>query len=86
MKRTWGTFNFTFYPFSLKLVWIPIIDAIYYISYTHKSLIYLMLVPRVGFYVRISEPRIGGTHTTLLSILENLGVSVTSSIVLYVAE
>jgi hypothetical protein len=27
--REQGTFNFVFYPFSLKLAWAPIIDAIY---------------------------------------------------------
>jgi len=44
-----------------------------------------MLVSRVGFYARISDPCIGGTYITLLSMLGNLGASLTSSIVLYAA-
>jgi len=45
-----------------------------------------MLVARVGFYARISDPCIGGTYITLLSMLGNLGAKLTSSIVLYAAE
>lgn len=44
-----------------------------------------MLVSRVGFYARISDPCIGGTYITLLSMLGNLGASLTSSTVLYTA-
>jgi hypothetical protein len=51
----------------------------------NESLIYLMLVSRVGFYARISDPCIGGTYITLLSMLGNLGASLTSSTVLYTA-
>lgn len=45
-----------------------------------------MLVSRVGFYAKISDPCIGGTYITLLSMLGNLGASVTTSASLYVAE
>ncbi|CAF3364544.1 unnamed protein product [Rotaria socialis] len=51
----------------------------------NESLVYLMLVSRVGFYARISDPCIGGTYITLLSMLGNLGASLSSSSVLYAA-
>ena len=46
----------------------------------------LMLVGRVGFYARISDPCIGGTYITLLSTFGNLGRAIVSSIVFYVAD
>jgi PAT family acetyl-CoA transporter-like MFS transporter 1 len=61
----------------------PILISLFIIN---ESLIYLMLVSRVGFYARISDPSIGGTYITLLSMLGNLGASLTSSIVLFAAE
>jgi len=44
-----------------------------------------MLASRVGFYARISDPCIGGTYITLLSMLGNLGASLTSTAILYIA-
>ncbi|CAF0801255.1 unnamed protein product [Rotaria sordida] len=61
----------------------PILTCLFILN---ESLIYLMLVSRVGFYARISDPCIGGTYITLLSMLGNLGASLTSSAVLYIAE
>jgi hypothetical protein len=61
----------------------PILISLFIVN---EALIYLMLVARVGFYARISDPCIGGTYITLLSMLGNLGASLTSSIVLYAAE
>jgi PAT family acetyl-CoA transporter-like MFS transporter 1 len=61
----------------------PILIFLFIIN---ESLIYLMLVSRVGFYARISDPSIGGTYITLLSMLGNLGASLTTSIVLYAAD
>ena len=52
----------------------------------NEAVIYLMLVSRVGFYARISDPTIGGTYITLLSMLGNLGASISSSIILYAAH
>jgi hypothetical protein len=60
----------------------PILIGLFILN---ESLIYLMLVSRVGFYARISDPCIGGTYITLLSMLGNLGASLTSSTVLYTA-
>lgn len=60
----------------------PILICLFMLN---ESLIYLMLVSRVGFYARISDPCIGGTYITLLSMLGNLGASLTSSAVLYIA-
>ena len=60
----------------------PILICLFMVN---ESLIYLMLVSRVGFYARISDPCIGGTYITLLSMIGNLGASLTSSIVLFTA-
>ena len=51
----------------------------------NEATIYLMLVSRVGFCARISDPAVGGTYITLLSMVGNFGASLTTSIVLYVA-
>ena len=52
----------------------------------NETLIYLQLVSRVGFYAQISEPRIGGTYMTLVSTVGNIGQTVSSSAVLYLAN
>ena len=52
----------------------------------NETIIYLQLVARVGFYAQISEPRIGGTYMTLVSTLGNIGQTVSSSAVFYVAN
>jgi hypothetical protein len=73
-----------FTPYTLsRWYFYPILISLFIVN---ESLIYLMLVSRVGFYARISDPRIGGTYITLLSMLGNLGASLTSSTVLYAAE
>ena len=60
----------------------PILVVIFVIN---ESVIYLMLVSRIGFYTRISDPQIGGTYITLLTMLGNLGAGLTSSLVLFTA-
>lgn len=60
----------------------PILIVIFVIN---ESVIYLMLVSRIGFYTRISDPRIGGTYITLLTTLGNLGAGLTTSFVLFTA-
>ena len=73
----------SFTPFILsEWYFYPILICLFIIN---ESLIYLMLVSRIGFYARISDPSIGGTYITLLSTLANLGASLTSSAVLYAA-
>ena len=52
----------------------------------NEAIIYLQLVARVGFYAQVSEPRIGGTYMTLVSTVGNIGQSLSSSAVLYVAN
>lgn len=52
----------------------------------NEAFIYLMLVSRVGFYARVSDPSIGGTYITLLTMFGNLGSSFSSSAVLYAAN
>ncbi len=64
-------------------VFYPILITLFII---HETIIYLQLVARVGFYAQVSEPRIGGTYMTLVSTLGNIGQTVSSSVVLYVAN
>lgn len=52
----------------------------------NEAVLYIMIVSRVGFYARISEPRIAGTYMTLLAALSNLGHSLLSTSVLYIAN
>jgi Acetyl-coenzyme A transporter 1 len=46
----------------------------------------LLLSARVGFYARVSEPRIAGTYMTLLGTMSNIGQRVSSTLVLYIAN
>jgi len=46
----------------------------------------LRYTAHIGFFVAISEPRIGATYITLLNTVSNVGFSVNSSIVLYSAN
>ncbi|UJR10961.1 hypothetical protein I4U23_015146 [Adineta vaga] len=52
----------------------------------NELFVYLMTVSIIGFFARISEPRIGGTYMTLLATLYNLGHALSSTLVLYIAE
>jgi hypothetical protein len=60
----------------------PILIALFMLN---ESLIYLMIVTRVGFFARICDPCIGGTYITLLNTLGNLGGSLLATAVLYLA-
>jgi nitrate/nitrite transporter NarK len=64
-------------------IFYPILITLFVIN---ETIIYLQLVARVGFYAQISEPRIGGTYMTLVSTLGNIGQTVSSSVVLYIAD
>ena len=66
--------NWYFYPILLILLCL------------NESVHYVMIVSRVGFNARISEPRIAGTYMTLLAALSNLGHSLLSTSVLYIAN
>lgn len=66
-----------------KIYFYPLLILLFIVN---EALIYLMLVCRVGFYARISDPKIGGTYITLCSTLGNLGASISLSAVYYVAE
>lgn len=67
------------YPY----IFYPILMTLFVIN---ETIIYLQLVARVGFYAQVSEPRIGGTYMTLVSTLGNIGQTVSSSVVLWVAS
>ncbi|CAF1184989.1 unnamed protein product [Rotaria sp. Silwood1] len=99
-KASWqqqGTFSWVSYPFSFKIVWAPIIDPFQSRRFGRYqtwlvpiqliiALVYLMTVSCIGFYARISEPRIAGTYMTLLGTISNLGHSLSSTLVLYIAN
>jgi hypothetical protein len=73
----------SFTPYILsKWYFYPLLIGIFIVN---ESFIYLMLVSRVGFYAKVSDPSIGGTYITLLSMLGNLGASLSTSTVLYSA-
>ncbi|CAF1129391.1 unnamed protein product [Adineta steineri] len=52
----------------------------------NQAALYIMVVARVGFCARISEPEIAGTYMTLLATISNLGQSFLSTLVLYIAN
>ncbi|CAF4958509.1 unnamed protein product, partial [Rotaria sp. Silwood1] len=52
----------------------------------NQAAVYMMVVSRVGFSARISEPQIAGTYMTLLATISNLGQSFMSTLVLYIAS
>jgi PAT family acetyl-CoA transporter-like MFS transporter 1 len=74
---------FTSQLVNFPYVFYPILMTLFVIN---ETIIYLQLVARVGFYAQISEPRIGGTYMTLVSTLGNIGQSVSSSAVYYLAD
>ncbi|CAF3289004.1 unnamed protein product, partial [Rotaria sp. Silwood2] len=77
-------------------IYISFVSKILHTSYFYPVLIvlfclneafmYLMTVSCIGFYARISEPRIAGTYMTLLATVSNLGHSLSSTLVLYIAN
>jgi hypothetical protein len=77
-------------------IYIYFISDILHTSYFYPVLIilfcvnqavtYIMVVSRVGFCARISEPQIAGTYMTLLATISNLGQSLLSTLVFYVAS
>lgn len=52
----------------------------------NEILLFIMIVSRVGFYARISESNIGGTYMTLLATISNLGHSILTTLILYIAN
>ncbi len=74
---------FTSQLIKLPYVFYSILMTLFVIN---ETIIYLQLVARVGFYAQVSEPRIGGTYMTLVSTLGNIGQSVSSSAVFYLAD
>lgn len=47
---------------------------------------YLMVISYLGFYARISDLQIAGTYVTFLITISNLGNSISSTIVRYIAN
>jgi PAT family acetyl-CoA transporter-like MFS transporter 1 len=52
----------------------------------NEILVFVMVVSRIGFCARISEPHIAGTYMTLLATISNLGHSILSTLVFYTAN
>jgi hypothetical protein len=52
----------------------------------NESFIYIKVASCIGFYARISEPRIAGTYITLLTTISNFGHNLASTLALYIAN
>lgn len=52
----------------------------------NEACVYILKGSRVGFYARISDPRLTGTYMTLLGTMVNLGQNVSTTVVLYIAD
>ncbi|CAF3998779.1 unnamed protein product [Rotaria sordida] len=52
----------------------------------NEAFIYIMVSSGIGFYARISDPRIAGTYMTLLVSVGNLGLKLSSTLALYIAN
>ena len=45
-----------------------------------------MFVSHVGFFAKVSDPKVGGTYMTLLNTLSNLGGNWPSTLALWLVE
>jgi hypothetical protein len=52
----------------------------------NECFIFLKISSCVGFYARISEPRIAGTYMTLLATISSLGYNLSLTVGLYIAS
>jgi PAT family acetyl-CoA transporter-like MFS transporter 1 len=52
----------------------------------NECFLFLKISSCVGFYARISEPRIAGTYMTLLATISSLGYNLLSTLGLYIAS
>lgn len=52
----------------------------------YESSVCVIVSSGVGFYARISEPRIAGTYMTLLLTMANVGLNLSSTLALYIAN
>ncbi|KAJ1527726.1 hypothetical protein ONE63_007684 [Megalurothrips usitatus] len=52
----------------------------------HQITLYMMFVSVMSFFVRISDPAVGGTYMTLLNTLANMGTTWPSTLSLYIVD
>lgn len=52
----------------------------------HQITLYMMFVAVMSFFVRISDPAVGGTYMTLLNTLANMGTTWPSTLSLYIVD
>lgn len=52
----------------------------------HQITLYMMFVAVMAFFVRISDPAVGGTYMTLLNTLANMGTTWPSTLSLYAVD
>ncbi|KAE8738368.1 hypothetical protein FOCC_FOCC016165 [Frankliniella occidentalis] len=52
----------------------------------HQITLYMMFVAIMSFFVRISDPAVGGTYMTLLNTLANMGTTWPSTLSLYIVD
>lgn len=74
--------------FTSKLVAYPYVfySVLLVLFVINEAIIYLQLTARVGFYAQISELAIGGTYMTLVSTVGNIGQTLSSTAVYFVAD
>lgn len=56
------------------------------VSLFFQITLYMMFVAVMAFFVRISDPAVGGTYMTLLNTLANMGTTWPSTLSLYVVD
>lgn len=52
----------------------------------NETFVYIITVSRCGVYAKVSDPRFAATYMTLLATISNLGQSISSTSVLYIAN
>lgn len=52
----------------------------------HQITLYMMFVAVMSFFVRISDPAVGGTYMTLLNTVTNMGTTWPSTLSLYIVD
>ncbi len=78
---------------AIYILFIPQILRTWYLYPTlvvllclNEAFVFIMVVSRIGFCARISEPHMAGTYMTLLATISNLGHSLLSTLVFYIAN
>jgi MFS transporter, PAT family, solute carrier family 33 (acetyl-CoA transportor), member 1 len=77
---------FVFYSVALKQYPIYFYTILIVLLAVNDAIVYVQGAARGGFFAYISDTRIGSTYYTLLASLNNIGLSVSSTVVLHTAN